>query len=413
MSGASETGPVPGTDDLARLIAERRPGFSLSREFYTSPHIYRLELEEFLLRRWLCVGHASRIPNTGDYFLFEIDRESLILVRGRDGDVRALANVCRHRGSRVCYDSEGSTKLFLCPYHGWSYELDGRLRAARHAPDGFDRSAYRLEPVQCRVVQGLIFVNFAEQPIDLTAVEALVDRVAGPYGWADAEVAHREVYAICANWKLAVENYLECYHCAPAHPEYAKLHANERPRADTVESTEHAAARTRAMGIEIPAVDQWALDAPPGQEAMLSIRYAMLDGTVTGSRGGGAIAPLMGRFSDYDGAATFFHIGPSSFYLAYSDYGVIYRFTPRAPQKTEMEVIWLVRAGSEPGVDYDLDRLTWLWKLTSEQDKRIIENNQAGVSSRFYQPGPYTAMESNPRRFTEWILHELTPGGTS
>jgi phenylpropionate dioxygenase-like ring-hydroxylating dioxygenase large terminal subunit len=410
MSEASGAGS--GADDLARLIAERRPGFSLQQEFYTSARIYRLELEKFLLQRWLCVGHGSRIPKTGDYFLFEIDRESLILVRGRDGDIRALANVCRHRGSRVCYDSEGSAKLFLCPYHGWGYELDGRLRAARHPPDGFDPSAYGLESVQCRVVQGLIFVNFAEQPIDLAGVEALADRVAGPYGWADAEVAHREVYAIHANWKLAVENYLECYHCAPAHPEYAKLHSNDRPRQHTVESTANAAARARAMGIEIPTEDQWALNAPDGQEAMLSVRYAMKDETVSGSRNGASVAPLMGRFSDYDGAATFFHIGPTSFYLAYCDYGVIYRFTPRAPQETEMEVTWLVRAGSKPDVDYDLDRLTWLWKVTSEEDKLIIEKNQAGVSSRFYQPGPYAAMESNTRRFTEWVLSELTPGGT-
>ncbi len=397
---------------LERLIAARRSGFALDREFYRDPGIYRRELDEFLLRHWLCAGHANRIPQPGDYFLFEIAGESLIIVRGRQGEVRALANVCRHRGSRICYDTEGNTRLFLCPYHGWGYELDGSLRVARHMDAGFDRGRYPLKRVHCRVVQGLIFVNFGEAPLGLDAAEVLTEAVAGPYGWANARVAHRELYPIAANWKLAVENYLECYHCAPAHPEYAKLHGNERPGGATAQSVAAALSCGRAMGIEIPAVDQWALDAPPHEEGMLSIRYPMLNHAVTGSRDGGPVAPLMGKFSGYDGAATFFHIGPASYYLAYCDYGVMYRFTPRDVQESELEVTWLVADGAEPGVDYDLERLTWLWKLTSEQDQRIIENNQAGVNSRLYEPGPYSEMESNPRRFTEWLLRELVRNET-
>ena len=144
-------------------------------------------------------------------------------------------SVCRHRGSRVCYDREGSTRLFLCPYHGWGYELDGSLRVARHTDAGFDRGLYSLKRVHCRVVQGLVFVNFDEAPLGLDSAEVFAEAVAGPYGWANAEIAHRELYPIAANWKLAVENYLECYHCAPAHPEYAKLHGNERPAGYTTQ----------------------------------------------------------------------------------------------------------------------------------------------------------------------------------
>ena len=115
----------------------------------------------------------------------------------------------------------------------------------------------------------------------------------------------------------------------------------------------------------------------------------------------------MGQFSDYDGGVTFFDVGLTSNFLAYPDHGLIYRFIPNTVQSTEMEVIWLVRADARAGVDYELGRLTWLWKVTSLADKRIIELNQQGVNSRFYEPGPYTPMEDHTRRFVEWILSEL------
>jgi len=128
---------------------------------------------------------------------------------------------------------------------------------------------------------------------------------------------------------------------------------------------------------------------------------------VSGSEDGRPLAPLMGQFSDYDGGVTFFDVGLTSNFLAYPDHGLIYRFIPNTVQSTDMEVIWLVHEGARAGVDYDLERLTWLWKVTSLADKRIIELNQQGVNSRFYEPGPYTPMEQHTRRFVEWILAEL------
>jgi len=128
---------------------------------------------------------------------------------------------------------------------------------------------------------------------------------------------------------------------------------------------------------------------------------------VSGSEDGQPLAPLMGQFSDYDGGMTFFDVGLTSNFLAYPDHGLIYRFIPNSVQSTDMEVIWLVREDARAGSDYELERLTWLWKVTSLADKRIIELNQQGVNSRFYVPGPYTPMEQHTRRFVEWILAEL------
>lgn len=387
-----------------QLIAEHQPGSALARAFYTDPDLYQRELELFVLPHWLCVGHLSQIPDPGDYFLFEIAGESIIVQRREGGEIGALANVCRHRGSRVCYEARGNAKTLVCPYHGWSYSLDGKLRSARHTKPGFDKSRFELKAVHCRVVQGLILVCLAEEALETNSLEAMAEKVIGPYNWADAKVAHRAAWTLAANWKLGVENYLECLHCGPAHPAYAKLHSNQQPpwKNEQLRSDMHAAAQ--AMGIEILNEDRWASAAPVGEEAMLCSRAAMYPDAVTGSRDGGPVAPLMGQFTAYDGGATFFHIGPTSYFLAYPDYGVIYRFSPQSLQETEMEVIWLVRGDAVEGVDYELDRLVWLWETTSAEDKLIIEKNQAGVNSRFYQPGPYSQVERNTERFVEWVL---------
>jgi phenylpropionate dioxygenase-like ring-hydroxylating dioxygenase large terminal subunit len=396
-----------GNGGIAGLVAEQAAGHPLAQIFYSDPEIFRRDLDRMVLRHWLCAGHVSSVPNVGDFFLLEVANESAIVIRGDDGELRALVNVCRHRGSRVCRERSGNTRVLICPYHAWTYGIDGKLRAARHMAEPFDKSRHGLKQIPLRVIEGLIFVTFAEEPLGLSKVEEVLRRGYGPYGWADAKVAHRETYPIEANWKLAVENYVECYHCAPSHPEYARLHANEQPRAKIAELNAQMDERAAALGLTIPNQDHWALAAEVGEEAAYCVRYAMRRDAVTGSPDGQAVAPLMGAFKGYDGGSTFIHLGPASFFLAYPDHGLIYRFIPRTVQRSELEVIWLVRGDAREGVDYDRDRLTWLWKVTSDADKRIIEDNQRGVNSRYYEPGPFSIMESQERRFIEWYLSEI------
>lgn len=140
---------------------------------------------------------------------------------------------------------------------------------------------------------------------------------------------------------------------------------------------------------------------------MWSFRYPLYDGAATASEDGGPVAPLMGSFKEYDGAATSTHFGPASFFLAYADHGVIYRFIPKTADRCKMEVIWLVRGDAREGIDYNLEKLAWLWRVTSEADKRIIEQNQLGVNSRYYEPGPYAPMEQNALRYVNWYLREI------
>jgi Rieske 2Fe-2S family protein len=163
------------------------------------------------------------------------------------------------------------------------------------------------------------------------------------------------------------------------------------------------------MGIEIPEVAHWPWPVAPGEESADSFHDAAYPGSVTGSEDGQRVAPLMGDFTDYDGGFSYVDVGPASTYLAYPDYGVIYLFIPRGTQKTDMEIIWLVDKDAKEGVDYELDRLIWMWDITSIADKKIIDHNQKGVNSRFYRPGPYSPMEKMPMDMTEWYLEQIAP----
>lgn len=392
---------------FGELLARQKSGHALDRAFYCDGAIFRRDVDKVLSRHWLLAGHASRIPNPGDYFLFDLAAEQAIVVRAQDGAIRAHANVCRHRGSRVCTEPRGNAKVFICPYHAWAYNLDGTLRAARHAPEDFDRAAYGLKPIHVRVIEGLIFVSFADVPLGLARAETALRECLGPYEWSKARVAHSELYPIAGNWKLAVENYLECYHCAPAHPEYSRLHALEQPWAKIEALNAAMNARAASFGVHIPVHEHWAPSAE-GEEAVFAFRYALYDGVLTAGPDGKAVAPLMGRMNDYDGGVTTIHFGPASFFIAYPDHGVLYRFIAKTVDTSALEVVWLVRGDAREGVDYDLEKLTWVWKVTSEADKRIIEWNQAGVNSRHYEPGPYMPMERNARRYAAWYLGEVT-----
>ncbi len=392
---------------ISDLVARQREGFTLEQDFYNDPGVFEEEVRRIFLRAWLYVGHASQIPEAGDYFLFNMAGESVIIVRTRNGDVMALLNVCRHRGSRVCLDEEGSARSFVCRYHGWTYELDGRLRGASHMDPGFDKGRFGLKRAHARVLHGLIFINLDPDPVSFDIVEHDMAECLRPYGLAHAKVAQRTNYPIRANWKLAVENYCECYHCRPSHPEYSRYHGRSVPHEKNKELLAAVMSRAADAGLSADTINHCWLDAGGlGIERQFD-RYPLFDGCVTGSRDGHPVAPLLGDLKAYDGGATDIQIGPVTFFLAYCDHVVVYRFTPRAVDSTDCEITWLVDGNAQEGKDYSLEELIWLWDVTTVADKRIIENNQAGVNSRFYEPGPYSRMEAFTGDFTRWYLHAM------
>ena len=396
--------------ELGRLIERQQPGYALEQPFYCDPDIFRLEQEKVFLKHWLYVGHQSQIPNPGEYFVFEIAQESVIVVRGKDAEIHALVNVCRHRGSRVCKQSSGRVKLFVCPYHGWSYGLDGRLARAWAMPADFDKASHGLHQISCEVFHGLIFINFAGEAGAFEEARKALDDALAPFNLAKTKVAHSEVCRVEANWKLAVENYDECYHCAPSHPEFALSHSIKLPEIKTAELMRELAVQAAKAGLSVDPVGNLEERGRGLSIEFYYDRYALFEGYLTGSEDGQPLAPLLGSLTVWDRGASNLQLGQMSYLLIYSDHAVVYRFTPLALQETEVEIIWLVKETAVEGEDYDLERLTWLWHVTTDADKDIIERNQKGVNSRFYQPGPYSPMEPFCPEFVAWYLEKMRLG---
>jgi Rieske 2Fe-2S family protein len=400
------------SESLTRLLDGYRNGHSLPGGLYRDPEVYEKEIRAIFMKSWLCVGHQSQIPRRGDYFLFEMAGESVIIVHEAENRINALLNVCRHRGSRLCDAATGHESRLVCRYHGWTYGLDGSLRAASRMPDGFDRSLYSLHRLQLRVFAGLIFINFDPNPVPFDPIENDLAAPLAPYQLDRAKVAHRQNYPIASNWKLAVENYCECYHCAPAHPEYSVGHGRAIPGDELATLLAPVMARAAAAGLteESYVRNSWLAAGALGTDRGYK-RYALLRGHKTGSRDGSPLAPFLGTIKDYDGGATDLHFGPMMFGLAYCDHVVLYRFTPRGPRDTDCEITWLVNGSAAEGKDYDLAELTWLWDVTTVADKQIIERNQAGVDSRFYQPGPLSPMEEFTGLFLQWYVATMRSAG--
>ena len=395
--------------EIAALIESQPVMNALDRAFYTDADIYQRDISEIYLKCWLYAGHVSEIPTIGDYFLFEFAGESVIIVRSSETTINALLNVCRHRGSKVCLEERGCAKKLVCRYHAWVYELDGSLRAAAHMRDDLDKTGLSLKKIHTEILEGMIYINFAEQPAPFEPVQKGMTECLRPYRLDKAKVAHRETYPIEANWKLSLENYTECYHCLPAHPEYSKGHSLAKPEARSAALMDEVMSRAVACGLSDKSVSRIYLDAEGYGADYAYERYPMWRGHITGSDDGQPVAPLMGDISDFDGGTTDFQVGPVTFALAYCDHVVIYRFTPVSLNKSECDITWLVNGDAEEGKDYDKDRLIWLWDVTTAADKRIIENNSKGVNSRFYRPGPLSQMEDYTWTFMSWYLEAIKP----
>ena len=290
---------------------------------------------------------------------------------------------------------KGIGKTYVCPYHGWVYHIDGSLKVARetHVMRDFDQAQHGLKPVSCVTYMGLVFINCDPNAGDLSASLDQIKAQLGAYDLDHAKVAHRKTYRVDANWKLAIENYLECYHCATSHRSYARAHTlkdlEEKSAPVVAKMLERAEEITGISGISkehttiyLGRTEFWRLRA---RYAVWSLRW-LCDRHARRS-------PCRTTYGQtfritMEGLETF-SWEPMSFMLNYPDHCVLYRFLPRSLTETDMELVWLVRDDAAEGTDYDLDRLTWLWHHTTLEDEYIITRNAAGVNSRFFEPGPY------------------------
>jgi Rieske 2Fe-2S family protein len=405
------------TDMMRRLIADVDLGYSFDQDFYVSDAVFKADMDAIISRKWLLAGHISRIPNKGDYFLFKVGAEQIIVIRENDTSVRAFFNVCRHRGSTLCSAESGNAPRLVCPYHAWTFGLDGALISARLMPDDFVKADNGLFACHVRVFHGLIFINMTEgTPDDFDATFGDMGPILAYQGIDTARIAYAGSYPTTANWKLVVENFFECYHCVPSHPEFCSMHAPETlvavgagPSSGPADAIASVAPKVKAWEDSAAALGRpvGTIDEPPESSHLRLLMQRMnKEGRASETQDGTAPAPLMGKRTAPDGGRMHLSFSPFSQIVADDHFAILFQFTPRSALATDVEMIWLVN-GDAADSDVDIDKMIWGYHATTTQDKIITENNQTGIMSSRYRPGRYSDQEGSVMKFQKWYLRHF------
>ncbi len=387
--------------DLAwaeQQFAARREGHSLPQSLYLEQRAFDFDMEAIYGQSWLMAAFECELPNPGSYLAMAVGNWPIIITRSRDGEIKAFHNSCRHRGSILCQPGSGSASRLVCPYHRWTYDLNGALLAAGRMPDDFRREEHSLKPIAIDCVAGAIFICLAENPPPFSDFAAQFAAYAAPCNFKDAKLAASSVLVEYGNWKLVMENARECYHCATGHPELSKTFPVNMSR--HFDSGEHArnaafAARMDSLGLAHHAIegDCWQI-----------ARFALNDGCVSISGDGQHLSKkLMCDLDGGDLGSMRWAIDPHIFAHATADHAFVFSCMPIGPAETHAVNKWFVHKDAVEGVDYHLDEMMDLWTRTNDQDKWLVENNQRGVASPAYRPGPYSPdAEMLARHFTDW-----------
>jgi len=389
--------------DMLNQLRNRRPGHALPRAFYTDPDFYQLDLEQIWYKDWLFAGHDCELAKPGSYLTLQIGDYPVIVLRAGDGAIRAFHNTCRHRGSRICPAEHGEARKLVCPYHGWTYDLDGRLTFAHDMGPDFDAAEHGLKPVACETTAGYIFVCVARQPPDFSAFRALMAPYFLPHHLADAKVAVESTIVENGNWKLVWENNRECYHCRPNHPELCRTFPEAPTVTGVIGADADPAITAHVESCEAAGLpSQFRID---GNGQFRAARMPLLRDAVSYTMSGRAAVarPLADSVTrEKIGALLLFHY-PTTWNHVLGDHAVTFRVLPLGPTLTQVTTKWLVHKDAVEGVDYTIEELTKVWAATNDQDRRIVEENQRGVNSPAFDPGPYSPVhEGSVMQFIDW-----------
>ena len=404
---------IPRFQPIADWLNKDRKGHTLPRELYVSEEAFAFDTQAMLKSVWLYACTVAHVKKPGDYFVFELANNSVIIVRGRDNKVRAFWNSCRHRGSKICLEQSGHAPRLTCPYHQWTYGLDGKLLAARSMAEDFEKQDHGLSPVALENVGGLIFVCMADNPPPIDRVKLDVSEQIAVYDLEHLKVAVQDNYIEDANWKLVMENNRECYHCDAGHPELISVLGTygfgkglpEDGDADIVDDSAYdalvAAKRKewKALGI-----DRDLIEFPDGWWHRVA-RLALANGAVTQSIDGKlACKKLIGPFTQPETSSLSVWTQPNSWHHFCCDHVVTFSLTPIGSGKTLLQTSWLVHEDAVEGVDYDPDHITALWRATNTQDGHFSMVNHQGISSGGYAQGPYAVEEKLVEDFKDFYV---------
>jgi Rieske 2Fe-2S family protein len=350
---------------------------TLPAEFYVSEARFATELDRLFRRMWICVGRAEEIRTPGQFVLRELPADNVIVTRAQDGKVRAFHNVCRHRGTRLCTEHTGTfAGSIQCPYHAWTYGLDGRLLGAPHMDEvpHFRKEDYALSALQADEWDGHVFVNFSASAPPLGHQLGELPAKFAQWGMSDLRLGHRIVYDVKANWKLIIQNYNECLHCPNLHPALNKL--------SHYLSGENEPLRTTYMGGR--------MDLRPGVETL------SMDGTCPRA--------LLPGLSGEDRRRVYYYaIFPNMLLSLHPDYMMVHTLWPVAPDRTINVCEWHFHPEELRKPGFNAADAIEFWDLTNRQDWHVCELSQAGIASKGYRPGPYSNREDLLYAFDRFI----------
>ncbi len=383
---------------IAGLLDQRRPGHGLPRALYTDEDVFEFDMAAIFGRSWILVGFEIELAKPGAWMAARIGPWPILVTRDRHGEIKAFHNVCRHRGAQVCPPGKGTAARLVCPYHRWSYELSGELAHAARMPGNFSRSDHGLAPVHVANVAGALYVCMAETPPDIGAFRRALEPLLAPHRLGEAKLAFESVLVEKANCKLAMENARECYHCPTAHPELSgSFPVGVSAHFDFGEDRRQEVFAVRMAGLGLPI-------GPVEGDWWQAVRFTLNEGfrsmTVDGAP---AVAKPMCPVGDGNIGSLRWASEPHAFVHAAADHLFMFSALPVGPRETMIVGKWLVHRDAVEGVDYSLETLTELWTLTNLQDRDLVENNQAGVESPAFRPGPYSPeAEALTLKFTDW-----------
>ncbi len=340
---------------------------TLPQRYYASPKWFQRELEAIHLNMWLCAGRTRHIPHAGDYFVRQVGNANVIITRDEQGEIRAFHNVCRHRGTLLTNASEGRFNgRIQCPYHAWTYRLDGTLANAPHMEkvEGFCEADYPLNAVATAVWDGHIFINLSARPAPFAQHLAGLDEKFRPWRMQELQMVERRVYHLRANWKLIIQNYSECLHCPIVHPLLQKQShymsgENEPPR-------------------------------PTYLGGRMDLRDGVKSLTMDGST---SRCPLRGLSSEEQRHVYYYCLLPNFFLNLHPDYMLTFTLWPRSVDQTEIICEWHFHPDEICKPSFNPQDAIEFWDITNKQDWELSELAQQGISSKGYQPGPYSNRE--------------------
>jgi Rieske 2Fe-2S family protein len=355
---------------------------TLPRRYFTSPDILAEETERLFARQWLCVDREEKIAWPGDYFRLEVAGRSLIILRDQQGTVRAFHNVCRHRGSRICEEHTGRfSETIQCPYHAWTYALDGRLIGAPATSDleGFRKQDWPLHAVPVALWEGFVFVNLADDPAPFEQTHApLIGRFAR-FNLPALRLGRSIEYDIHANWKLIVQNYSECYHCPRVHPTLTRRTPPTLGENDLVEG---------------PFLGGYMILADDAKSM-----------TLTGRICGLPVGPDLPA-EDHN-RVYYYSIMPNMLLSLHPDYVMFHVLRPVAVDRTRVICSWLFNPASLSDPTFNIEDGVSFWDMTNREDWHVCELSQAGISSPAYTPGPYSRRETISAAFDRDYLQAM------